>query len=196
MKLVIATRNPGKVNEIGALLSDDKIELLSLADYPDMAEIAEDGDTFLENALIKARVTAGHTGLPALADDSGLTVDALDGEPGVRSARFAPSTEKRNRKLLRLLKGIPDDARTARFVCALALARPDGFEWTTIGICEGRITRTPAGNEGFGYDPIFFYPPLSKTFAELSPREKNVISHRGRALQVFKTAVERERILG
>lgn len=195
MKLVIATSNPGKIREIAAVLAGTGIELLSLADFPDMPEIVEDGFTFLENALKKARTTAAYTGLPALADDSGLMVDALGGEPGVRSARFAPTTDERNRKLLDLLRDVPDGKRTARFVCALALVRPDGFEWVTEGVAEGIITREPAGAAGFGYDPVFFYPPLGKTFAEISGPEKNAVSHRGKALEAFKKAVVEQGIL-
>jgi len=194
--LVIATRNRGKLAEVASYLDMSGLDLLSIADYPDMPEIVEDGATFLENALIKARTVAGHTGETALADDSGLAVDALDGRPGVHSARFAPTAGERNRKLLDLLKDVEDGKRTARFVCALALVRPDGFEWTTTGVCEGTITREPLGDGGFGYDPVFFYGPLGRTFAQMSREEKNGVSHRGRALRVFRDAVAEEGILG
>jgi len=196
MKLVIATSNTGKISEISALLENSGIELLSLHDYPDMPDIIEDGSTFMENALKKARETSSYTGSLSLADDSGLMVDALDGRPGVMSARFAPTTEARNNKLLTLMKHIPDEQRTARFVCALALAGPDGFEWSTTGICEGMITRTPHGKGGFGYDPVFYFEPLGKTFAEISLETKNQISHRGIALRNFQNAVIRDGILG
>ena len=190
MKLVIATLNKGKKEEISALLENTGIELLSLADFPEMPEIIEDGRTFMENALKKARDTYAYTGCMSLADDSGLEVDALDGMPGVMSARFAPTAEARNEKLLDLMKNVPDEKRTARFVCALAIAGPGGFEWTAEGVVEGRITREPRGGKGFGYDPVFYYEPFGKTFAEISREEKNRISHRGIALEKFRAAVE------
>ncbi len=193
--LVIATKNHGKFIEFAERLKDTDIRLLSLSDFPDMPEIEEDGSTFLENALLKARAACAYTGLPALADDSGLMVDALNGEPGVRSARFAQTTAERNLKLLSLLKDVPDNNRTARFVCALALIRPDGFEWTTLGVAEGVIIRAPSGEGGFGYDPLFLYPPLGMTFAEIPLGEKNKISHRGIALDDFRRSVIEERIL-
>lgn len=196
MKLVIATTNKGKVAEISAVLKDSGIELLSLVDFPDIPDIDEDGSTFRENALKKARMTALSTGLAALADDSGLEVDALDGRPGVASARFAPTAEERNEKLLDLMKDVPDERRSARFVCALVLVTADGHVWTTERHCEGKITRHPAGNGGFGYDPVFFYEPLGKTFAALSRAGKNLISHRGLALEDFRKAVLEEGLLG
>ena len=195
MKLVIASSNRGKIAEFQKLLENSEIDLFSLADYPDMSEIIEDGATFLENALKKARMTSSFTNLPALADDSGLEVDALDGAPGVYSARFAPTSEARNDKLLTMLKKVPANLRTARFVCALAFVRPDGFEWTTIGVCEGTITHEPRGGSGFGYDPVFYYAPLAKTFAEIPPDVKNSVSHRGQAMQAFKKAVFHDTIL-
>ncbi len=197
MQLVIATTNHGKLAEVAALLADiPGLALRSLAEYPDAPEIVEDKETFLGNALLKARVVCTYTGLPALADDSGLSVDALDGEPGVRSARFAPTTPERNGKLLTLMADVPDERRTARFICALALVRPDRFEWTAEGTVEGRIAHEPSGAEGFGYDPIFFYPPLGATFADLARETKNEVSHRGRALAAFREAVLRDGILG
>ena len=195
MKLVIATSNRGKIAEFEKLLENSHISFSSLMDYPGMPEIVEDGATFLENALEKARQTSSLTGRPALADDSGLEVDALDGKPGVLSARFAPTSGARNSKLLDMLASVPDHLRTARFVCALILIRPDGFEWTTTGICEGKITHKPQGDRGFGYDPVFYYEPFGKTFAEIPPEIKNTVSHRGRAMQAFKDAVVNEHIL-
>ncbi|MFC1693041.1 RdgB/HAM1 family non-canonical purine NTP pyrophosphatase [Candidatus Latescibacterota bacterium] len=195
MKLVIATANRGKFSEFTAFLNNTGIDLYSLADFASMPEIIEDGSSFLENSLIKACAVSSFTGLPALADDSGLEVDALDGRPGVMSARFAPTSEERNRKLLNLLKDVDDEFRTARFVCALALVRPDDFEWTTIGICEGSITRKPVGQAGFGYDPVFYYKPLGATFAEIPKETKNRISHRGIALAAFKEAIIKNGIL-
>jgi XTP/dITP diphosphohydrolase len=197
MKLVIASTNTGKLAEVSAALADTPgIDIVSLADIPGIPEIIEDGDTFIANALIKARAVCGITGVPTLADDSGLVVDALDGAPGILSARFAPTTPERNGKLLRLLRDVPDDRRTARFVCAMALVRPDGFEWTTEGTVEGIITRESAGAEGFGYDPLFYYPPLNATFAEIPRDAKNTISHRGHALAAFRDAVAADGILG
>ena len=195
MKLLIASANRGKITELADLLKGFDITLVSLDDYPDMPETVEDGATFLENALKKAEAACTYTGLPALADDSGLEVDALDGLPGILSARFAPTAEERNLKLLELMRDVPDDRRTARFVCALALVRPDGFEWTTLGVCEGRIARSLSGAGGFGYDPLFFYPPVGLTFAEIPLAEKNRISHRGRALAAFGRALREEGIL-
>ncbi|MFA6472192.1 MAG: RdgB/HAM1 family non-canonical purine NTP pyrophosphatase [Candidatus Latescibacterota bacterium] len=194
-KLVIATGNPGKLAEFKVLFEGSGIEILSLADFPGMPLIEENGGTFLENALIKARATGVFTGCAVLADDSGLEVDALAGLPGIYSARFAPSATERNIKLLKLMEKVSVYRRTARFVCALALVRPEGFEWTTVGICEGLITFEPSGSGGFGYDPLFLYPPLQKTFAEIPLDEKNLISHRGRALQKFKKAVLEDKIL-
>ena len=189
MKIVIATKNQGKVVEINSIIGSTGIEAISLTAFPDMPEVVEDGFTFLDNARKKARETAIYTGLPSLADDSGLEVDALDGRPGVYSARFAPTTEERNAKLLGMLADTPDHLRTARFVCALAIASPDGTKWTTTGTCNGVITREPRGEQGFGYDPVFFYGPLGKTFAEIPRAEKNKISHRGLALAAFRDAV-------
>ncbi len=188
-KLVIATRNPGKVAEISALLDSVDIELLSLSEFSNMPDIVEDGATFIENAMKKARETFLYTGCTALADDSGIVVDALDGQPGVHSARFADTNNARIAKMLCMLADVPDGLRTARFICALAVVMPDGEEWTTEDSCEGIITRQPSGCGGFGYDPIFLYPPLNKTFAQIPCEEKNRISHRGKAFQRFKNAV-------
>ncbi len=193
--LLVATRNPGKLAEFQAILGGTGVRLLSLLDFPEMPDIEETGADFLENALIKAHAASAFTGFPALADDSGLVVDALNGEPGVLSARFAPTTQERNAKLLDLLRDTPDEKRTARFVCALALVRPDRFEWTTLASAEGIITRAPSGSGGFGYDPLFLYPPLGLTFAEISRVEKNIISHRGKALERFRKAIVEEKIL-
>ena len=164
MKLVIATRNAGKLTEIAAILDNSGLAIVSLNNYPDMPEIVEDGATFEENALKKAREVCAFTGETSLADDSGLSVDALSGAPGVQSARFAPTTSERNTRLLDIMNDIPDTNRTARFICALALVRPDGFEWTAIGACEGMIAREPSGSEGFGYDPVFYYRPVETHF--------------------------------
>jgi len=196
MKLVIATSNEGKCAELAGVLQNIDVELYSLADFPEMPEIIENGSSFLENALIKAHAVSSFSGLITLADDSGLEVYVLGGQPGVLSARFAQTVEARNRKVLELLEGVSDDCRTARFICALALVRPDGFEWTTTGSCEGRIIKKPVGVNGFGYDPIFYYDPLGATFAEIPREIKNRVSHRGRAIEAFKKAVLEEGILG
>jgi XTP/dITP diphosphohydrolase len=198
--IVIATRNAGKAAEFRAMLSPLGIEVLSLLDLPNEAvpEVVEDGDTFAANAEKKARAAAVALGRPALADDSGLCVDALDGEPGVFSARFAgePSTDARNNE--KLLRELASRARGrievegavalsgARFVCALALYDPStGETMFAEGACKGFILGEPRGEGGFGYDPLFYVPALRKTFAELDKAEKNQLSHRGQALRVF-----------
>lgn len=189
MKLVIATKNRGKARELGEMLKGLEVEVLSLADFPSVALPPEDGDTFTENALIKARAVFEATGLPSLADDSGLVVDALDGRPGIYSARYAgrnATDEDNYRKLLGELEGVPLGKRAARFVCALAYkdkVREEVFE----GELCGRIAARPRGENGFGYDPVFEVERLGRTAAELSPGEKNAISHRAEALRRFKT---------
>ncbi|MCL5103958.1 MAG: XTP/dITP diphosphatase [Armatimonadetes bacterium] len=182
-RLLIATKNPGKAREMGRILADMPYEIVSLADYPDAPEVEETGSTFAENAAIKAKAYAAFTGELTLADDSGLEVDALGGAPGVYSSRFAPSDPERNSKLLQLMKDVPDDLRTARFRCAIAIAEPDGSVRTCEGTVEGIIAHEPKGANGFGYDPVFYIPELGKHMAELTPEEKNAISHRGRALE-------------
>jgi XTP/dITP diphosphohydrolase len=190
----MATRNPGKIRELREILQDLGIKLLSLADFPELPEIPERGPTFAENAAAKAREVARLTGLPALADDSGLEVAALRGRPGVWSARYAqdrtapatPSDEDNWRKLLEEMAGVPLEARGARFVCEIALALPDGRLFKAHGECAGRIALTPQGEQGFGYDPVFALPEYGRTMAELGPRVKNRISHRARALAALK----------
>ncbi len=187
MKLVIATRNQGKVREIREKFAPlREWEILSLQEAGDPPDVEEDGTTFAENALKKARAVAAFAGLPALADDSGLVVDALGGEPGVYSARYAgegATDAQRNELVLSKLQGVPGERRSARFVCVMALAFPDGREYTVEGLCEGVILSEPRGGQGFGYDPIFFLPDLGRSMAELSLEEKNRISHRARALE-------------
>lgn len=186
MKLVLATHNRGKVRELRELLSGTGMEVVSLAAYPGVQEVKEDGTTFEENAIKKAREVAQAVGEIALADDSGLEVDYLDGAPGVYSARFAGEQHDdaaNNRKLLQLMSGVPPEKRTARFRCVVAIATPGGKTETAEGTCEGLITTEPRGSGGFGYDPLFLVPAYSKTFAELDAAEKNLISHRGRALR-------------
>ena len=183
--LVIASRNEHKVEELRQLLADLTIDVLSLRDFPHAPEVEEDGDTFEANALKKARIIAQYTNQAVLADDSGLEVDALGGQPGVHSARFSgegASDKENNAKLLRLMEGVSPKERTARFRCAIALVSPSGDERLVEGVCPGVIIDKPQGSGGFGYDPLFMVPHLGKTFAELSGDEKNSISHRGKAL--------------
>jgi len=188
-ELVLATRNMHKVEELKSLLADASVQVLSLRDFPDMPEVEETGVTFAENAELKAKATVQATGKIALADDSGLEVDALNGEPGVYSNRFggpgATDADKYMR-ILELLEGVPDEKRTARFRASIAISTPAGDTFIVDGVCEGRIAHSPRGEKGFGYDPIFFIPDLGKTMAELLPEEKNTISHRGKALQASR----------
>ena len=183
MTIVLATRNQGKIAEIKALLPGVRVQ--PAASYPGCPEPDETGRNFEENALLKARAAAQFTGRAALADDSGLEVDALDGAPGVRSARYAGAgaTDRDNiQRLLDALDGTPDADRTARFRCAMAVAAPDGRTWTAEGVCEGRIIRKPRGGSGFGYDPLFVPAGYKSTFGELDTTVKNRISHRAIAL--------------
>ncbi len=184
--IVIATSNKGKIDEIAALLKDFPVDLKSLDSFGPLPEVEEDGQTFDENAYKKASFYARILGFPALADDSGLRVAALNGEPGVRSARYAGENAadgERCAKLLRAMEGQTD--RTAAFECVLSFAVPSGPALTYEGRCEGVITERPMGSNGFGYDPIFYYPPLKKTFAQLTRQEKSEVSHRGQALREF-----------
>jgi XTP/dITP diphosphohydrolase len=194
-EILVATTNPGKIRELRAMLDAD-VRWKGLSDFPGVGEVEEDGATFAENARKKATEYAQATGLWTLADDSGLVVDALDGAPGIRSARFCgdipPGTDRklidrRNiDKLLELLRDVSEEKRTARFVCSLCLARPDQVLLETRGTVEGRIIDEPAGTNGFGYDPVFFLPDLGKTIAQLPDEQKNAISHRGNAIAEFK----------
>lgn len=186
MKLLVATRNAGKLKEIRRLLADRGISVLSLADFPELPEVVEDGDTFADNARKKAFETARRTGLPTLADDSGLAVEALDGAPGVRSARYAgehATDAMNNRKLLAAMRDIPAGRRQAAFLCAMALCTAEGECRLFAGRVEGEILPQPRGAEGFGYDPLFLVPEYGLTMAELSVEIKNRISHRGQALR-------------
>ncbi len=188
-KLLIATKNKGKIEEIRALLKDIPILLLPLSSFPDLPDVLEDGATFHENALKKARIIAHSSGLATIADDSGLCIDALDGRPGVLSARYAgegaTDTEKCTR-ILEEMENVPDGLRAARFVCIIALVTPQGEAKAFEGTCEGRIIREMRGTAGFGYDPIFYYPDSGCTFAEMDSEEKNRVSHRGRALHELR----------
>ena len=182
--LVIATRNKGKTEEIKSLLKSYPVEIKNLDDFGPIPEVVEDGDTFDDNAYKKASFTAKVLGYPALSDDSGLVVEALDGRPGVHSARYCgeeASDEERSLKILEEMTGVEN--RTAAFECVISIAVPTGPALTYEGRCEGVITEKAAGENGFGYDPIFFYPPLKKTFAEMTREEKNQVSHRGKALK-------------
>jgi len=198
MKLLIATRNRGKVIEIKELLQGLPCEIIDESAFPNIPDIEETGETFTENALIKGRYYHSQTGLLTVADDSGLVVDALAGAPGVYSARYAgerASDQERIRKLLKELEGAPWEKRTARFVCAVALVGESGLEEIFTGTCEGMILAAPRGTGGFGYDPVFEYPPLGKTFAELSRQEKSAVSHRGRALAGLRSFLEQAHLL-
>ncbi len=184
--VVIASRNSHKVSELRQLLAGLDIEVYSLHEFPGAPEVVEDGDTFADNALKKARSVSQYAKLAVIADDSGLEVDYLQGQPGVRSARFAgesASDRENNEKLLELMQGVPARLRTACFRCTIALVSPTGLTEVVDGVCHGRILTEPKGTGGFGYDPLFLVPELGKTFAELSNEEKNAISHRGRALR-------------
>jgi XTP/dITP diphosphohydrolase len=190
--IVLATRNKGKIAEISALLEDFPVALKNIDDFGPMPDVEEDGDTFDENAYKKAGFYARILGFPCLADDSGLTVAALDGAPGVLSARYAgenATDEERCAKLLRAMEGQSD--RKAAFECVLSFAVPTGPALTYEARCEGVITEHPVGSNGFGYDPLFYYPPLKKTFAQLTREEKSRVSHRGQALNEFKNEFDK-----
>ena len=193
MKILLASHNKNKIAELEALLKTvcADAEVVSLSDVGFTDEIIEDGTTFEENALIKAR-TGARLGYITVADDSGLMVDALGGAPGVYSARYAGedgNTEKNNAKLLAALQGVPQDKRTAHFVSVVAVVFPDGREDIVVrGECPGEILTSPRGKTGFGYDPLFWYAPFGKTYAEMTAEEKNSISHRGVAMQAFAKA--------
>ncbi len=188
--IVIATTNKNKLSEFREILKDTNIEIRSLEDFGSIPQAVEDGSTFDENAYKKASHTARILGVPAIADDSGLVVNALDGAPGVYSARYSgeKATDDENvAKLLKNLQGVTD--RSARFECVLSIAVPSGPALTYEGSCEGIIIDEKRGSNGFGYDPVFYFEELQKTFAELSPEEKNRVSHRGKALAQVKEEV-------
>ncbi|NTW05419.1 MAG: XTP/dITP diphosphatase [Peptococcaceae bacterium] len=192
MRIVLASGNRGKLEELTRILSPLGVELSYLKDYPEISPAPEDGETFEENAIKKAKAVCEATGEIVLADDSGLQVDCLNGAPGVFSARFSgaeANDEKNNEKLLRLLKGIPREKRGAGFVCVVALAIPGGQVYTAKGTCRGVIKEYPEGESGFGYDPLFEIPDLGKTFSQLDPETKNLISHRGKALELMKEII-------
>lgn len=191
-EIVISSRNRDKKRELKSLLKGLKIKLLDLNSFPSAPRVEEKAETFEENAAEKALKIARFTKRFTLADDSGLVVEALGGDPGVRSARFAgekTTDEENNRKLLKLLEGVAAPRRKAKFVCVIALADKDGVAGIVRGECAGRIALAPKGKNGFGYDPVFIGSGYKKTFAELSPRTKNFISHRAKALKKSITLI-------
>jgi XTP/dITP diphosphohydrolase len=193
--LLVATRNQGKVAEISEILASLDVTWLSLDDVGLNYEVEESGKTFEENAILKVEFCARKTGLLTLADDSGLEVDALDGRPGVHTARFGGpglTQKQRYQRLLESLSSVPWEQRTARFRCVVALARDQELLGTASGVCEGMIALKPAGMGGFGYDPIFYLPERNKTMAQLQPNEKHRISHRGRALAALAPLLRAE----
>ena len=195
MKIIFATGNENKLREIRQITENMGIEIVSMKDAGYYTEVEETGTTFEENAYLKASAIAKKCNLPTLADDSGLEIDYLNKEPGIYSSRFmgedTPHSVK-NAELLRRMEGVPDEKRTARFVCAICLVRPDGSSETVRATMEGRVAYKSAGKNGFGYDPIFFLPERGCTSAELSPEEKNEISHRGKALRMMRDILEKE----
>ncbi len=193
-KLLLATNNPGKVAELRALLESCGWELVTPADIGLQLQVDEVGQTYEENASMKAAAFAKASGLVALADDSGLEVDALGGRPGALSARYAGpdrTDEERVAALLKELAGVPDERRTARFRAVIAIAEPDGRVETVEGVVEGRIAHEPRGTNGFGYDPVFLLPERGRTTAELPPAEKHAVSHRGAAARKARAVLER-----
>ena len=196
--MIFATGNENKMKEIREILGALPLEILSMKEAGVSADIVEDGKTFEENALIKARAICKLAGEMVLADDSGLEIDYLNKEPGIYSARYMgedTSYHIKNKSLIDRLEGVPDEKRTARFVCAIAAVFPDGKELVVRGTVEGMIGYEEKGENGFGYDPIFYLPERGCTTAELPPEEKNSISHRGNALRLMKELLERERLL-
>lgn len=198
-EIVFATGNEGKMKEIREIMADMDCTILSMKEAGIDLDIVEDGTTFEENAVIKAQAVAQACGKIVLADDSGLEIDYLDGAPGIYSARYmgedTPYTEK-NAALIRQLDGVEDAQRSARFVCVIAAATPDGEVLTADGVIDGRIAYEASGDHGFGYDPIFYVPEFGKTTAEMSDQEKNAVSHRGKALQKMKALLQEKGLIG
>ena len=191
MKFVLATHNPGKLKEMSAILGELGVEVVTPADLGLTVDVEETGTTFAENAMLKAKAVCAAAGLPAIADDSGLCVDALNGGPGVYSARYGGEElddRGRYQLLLNSVRGVPD--RAAHFESAIACAFPDGGELTAEGRCDGAVAFAPMGAGGFGYDPVFLVPSLKKTFAQMTDAEKDAISHRGKALRAFAAELE------
>jgi XTP/dITP diphosphohydrolase len=193
LEVIFATRNRGKIREMREALKGLGFRIYALSDFPDVPEIEEDGHSFTENALKKARFYAQYFGKLTLADDSGLEVDSLKGLPGVYSARYAgerASSRENNQKLLREIQGVPISKRGARFKCIIAMKSPEGREAVAEGTCKGRIGLKERGRKGFGYDPLFILPRAGKTMAELSLEEKNRVSHRGKALRKIRKIIK------
>lgn len=198
-RIIFATGNTGKIKEINMIMADTGMEVISMKDAGITIDIEENGTTYEENAMIKARAVAAHTDDIVLADDSGLEIDYLNKEPGVYSARYMgedTSYRIKNANLIQRLEGVPDEQRTARFVCAIAAVLPDGTELTTRATIEGRIDYEERGQNGFGFDPIFYVPEFGKTTAELSEEEKNQVSHRGKALELMKKELRKYENIG
>ena len=195
MKYIFATGNENKLREIRQITADMDIEIVSMKDAGCFEDVEETGTSFEENAFLKANAIAKKSGIPTLADDSGLEIDYLGKEPGIYSSRYmgedTPNSVK-NAELLRRMEGVPDEERTARFVCAICLVRPDGSTETVRETMEGRVAYEIAGENGFGYDPIFYLPERGCTSAELPPEEKNLISHRGKALRKMRDILAKE----
>ena len=183
LEILIATNNLGKVKEIKDVLDSPEIKILTMKDFPPLPKIEEDGKTYQENAFKKARKISEYTGKICLADDSGLEIDYLKGEPGIYSSRWGNSDEERINKVLKLLENIPINKRNAKFVCVVVLVFPNGKTYMIEEECKGSIIFSPKGEHGFGYDPIFLVPEDDKTFAELGDKIKNKISHRGKAMR-------------
>jgi len=193
MKLVLATNNIHKIKEMTAILEGLDVEIITKDAYPDFPDVEETGETFEENAVLKAEAICEFTGLPSMADDSGLEVDALSGGPGVNSARYAGpgcTFADNNAKLLKALDGVPDEQRTARFRCVIAICFGKGITKLAEGEVEGLITNDLRGRQGFGYDPVFLIPHLGLTFAEMPPDQKNNMSHRGKAVRKAREVIE------
>ncbi len=193
-KIIFATGNKGKIKEIQMILAELGVEVITMKEAGIVIDIEENGQTYEENALIKARAVAEYTDCVVMADDSGLEIDYLNNEPGIYSARYMgedTSYKIKNANLVERLTGVPDEERTARFVCAIATVFPDGKEVTTRGIIEGQIGYEEKGENGFGYDPIFYVPRFGKTTAQLTEEEKNQVSHRGNALKLMKEELKK-----
>lgn len=195
MKVIFATGNENKLREIREITADMDIEIVSMKDAGYYTDVEETGTSFEENSYLKASAIAKKCGLPTLADDSGLEIDYLGGEPGIYSSRYMGEDTPypvKNAELLRRMEGVPDEERTARFVCAICYVRPDGSSETVRATMEGIVAHKIAGNNGFGYDPIFFLPDKGCTSAELSREDKNAISHRGKALRMMRDILAKE----
>lgn len=191
--IVVASTNAGKIREFKEMLEPEGYTVKSLADYPDIGEIEENGTTFEENAIIKAKAVTDRYGIMAISDDSGLSIDAFDGGPGIHSARFLghdTSYDYKNRIILERMAG--EENRKCHYTCAIAVTMPDAEPVVFCEICECLIADEPRGTNGFGYDPIVYYPPLGKTMAEMSKDEKNAISHRGKALRKFEAWIDEQ----